>query len=169
MDLTLLIDRGPFIGSSIRSVLALVDTQDIKDQLLSNVMSDLYVGNQQILLPYPLPFGEAHCLCCRWNHQFSSSRAVLPSFATFFSTYFTIGDKIAPSDRRYVRLDGHPSEPVRSKVLTIRPGRKSMRCGLQADGDSRLLQYMQFLSPPSRHMDYVQCKPALVIIDVCGH
>jgi hypothetical protein len=30
-----------------------------------------------------------------------------------------------------------------------------------------LLQYMQFLVPPSRHMDYIQCKPALIIVDGC--
>jgi hypothetical protein len=171
LDLTLLIDREPFIGRSIHSVLTLVNTQDIKDldQLLCDMIFNIYARTQPIVLPYPLPFGEAHCLCCRWNDSFSSSRAVLPSCVTYISTYLTTGDRPAASDWRYLLLDEHPTEPVRSKVFTIRSGQQSIWCGLRVDSDSRVLQYMQFLNPPSTHTDYVQCEPVLVIISVCKY
>jgi hypothetical protein len=170
MDLTLFKDCEPFIGGSIQSVLALVDDQDVKDQLLWDGISEIYRATQLMALPYPIPFGQAHCLCCKWNCPFSSARAVLPSCRTTFTAYFTIGDRIVASDVRYIFFDDnlHPTRPVESPVFTIQPGRKSIWCGLRADYHSRLLQHMLFLRTlPSRHANYVQCKHALLIISAC--
>jgi hypothetical protein len=159
----------PFIGGGIHSVLALVDDQDVKDRLLLDAIIQIYQAAQHIVLPYPLPFGQAHCLCCKWSYPFSSARAVLPSCRTPFTTCITIGDRPAPSDIRYFLVDNdwHPTGPVRSSVFTIRPGWNSMYCGLSTE-DSRVLQSMLFLTLPSRHTNYVQCKPTLLIINVCG-
>jgi hypothetical protein len=166
----MLFDYEPFIGGSIESVLALVDDQDVKDHLLLDVFHQTYWAGQHIVLPYPLPFGQAHCLCCKWSYPFSSARAVLPSRRTTFTTYITIGDRPAPSDMRYFRVDNdwHPTGPVRSSVFTIQPGWNSIYCGLFTGDDSRVLQSMLFLTLPSRHTNYVQCKPTLLIISVCG-
>jgi hypothetical protein len=171
MDLTPISDYEPFIGGRIQSVLALVDDQDVKDHLLLNAIYLIYRAAQSIVLPYPLPFGQAHCLCCKWSYPFSSARAVLPSCRTIFVTCITIGDRAAPSDMRYFLVDNdwHPTGPVRSSVFTIRPGWNSMYCGVYTDDFSRVLQSMLFLTLPSRHPNYVQCKPTLLIISICGH
>jgi hypothetical protein len=169
VDLTPIFDYEPFIGSGIQSVLALVDDQDVKDHLLWSAIDQIYKAAQSIVLPYPLPFSQAHCLCCKWSYPFSSARAVLPSRRTTFATWITIGDRAAPSDVQYFLVDNdwHPTGPVRSSVFTIRPGWNLIYCGLSID-DSRVLQSMLFLTLPSRHTNYVQCKPTLLIINVCG-
>jgi hypothetical protein len=160
----------PWIGGSIESVLALVDDQDVKDHLLWNAISQIYQAAQPIFLPYPLPFGQAHCLCCKWSYPFSSARAVLPSCRTTIMTCITIGDRPASSDMRYFLVDNdwHPTGPLRSSVFTIRPGWNSIYCGLTTNYDSSVLQSMLFLTLHSRHTNYVQCKPTLLIINVCG-
>jgi hypothetical protein len=165
------LDYEPFIGSNIQSVLALVDDQDVKDQLLWHAIYQIYRAIQLIVLPYPLSFGQAHCLCCKWSYPFSSARAVLPSCRTTFMTCITIGDRAAPSDMRYFRVDNdwHPTGPVRSSVFTIRPGWNSIYCGLSTGGDSKVLRSMLFLTLLSRHTNYVQCKPTLLILSVCWH
>jgi hypothetical protein len=163
-------DYEPFVGGSIQSVLAFVDDQDVKDHLLLDVFYQIYRAVQPIVLPYPLPFGQAHCLCCDWIYPFSSARAVLPSCRTIFMTCITIGDRVAP-DTRYLLVDNdwHPtSGPVRSSVFTIQPGWNSMYCGMCTNDCSRALQSMLFLTLPSRHTTYVQCKPILLIISICG-
>jgi hypothetical protein len=67
-----------FAGVSIQSVLASSDdAQDIKDG--KAFLTQVYESRQQITLPYPLPFGQAHCVCCKWSYPFSSSCAILPS------------------------------------------------------------------------------------------
>jgi hypothetical protein len=129
----------------------------------------IYRAKQLIVLPYPLPFGQAHCLCCKWSYAFSSACAVLPSCRTTFATWITIGDRAAPSDVQYFLVDNdwHPTGPVRSSVFTIRPGWKSIYCGLDTSTDSRVLQSMLFLTLPSRHANYVQCKSTLFILSAC--
>jgi hypothetical protein len=167
----LAIDYEPFIGGSIESVLALVDDQDVRDRLLWNAIYQIYWAAQLIALLYPLHFGQAHCLCCKWSYPFSSSRAVLASCRTTFTTYITIGDRPAPSEMRYFLVDNnwHPTGPVRSSVFTIRPGWNSRYCGMYMNDCSRVLQSMLFLTLPSRHTNYVQRKPTLLIIGVCRH
>jgi hypothetical protein len=164
----MVVDYKPFFRGSIQSVLALVDDQDVKDHLLWHTSYQIYQAAQFIFLPYPLPFGQAHCLCCKWSYPFSSARAVLPSCRTTFTTYITIGDRPAPSDMRYLLVDNnwHPTGPVRSSMFTIRPGWNSIYCGLSTGDDSRVLQSMLFLTLPSRHTNYVQCKPTLLISSV---
>jgi hypothetical protein len=164
------VDYEPFIGCSIRSVLALLDDQDVRVHLLWDALCQIYRATQAIVLPYPLPFGQAHCLCCKWSYPFSSARAVLPSRITTFTTCITIGDRATPSDMRYFLIadDWHSTGPVRSSVFTIQPGWKSIYCGLSTNNDSRVLRSMLFLTLPSRHTNYVQCKPTLLIINVCG-
>jgi hypothetical protein len=164
------VDYEPFIGCSIRSVLALLDDQDVRDHLLWVALCQIYWAAQAIVLPYPLPFGQAHCLCCKWSYPFSSAHAVLLSCRTTFMTYITVGDRAAPSDMRYFRVDNdwHPTRPVRSSVFTIRPGWNSIYCGLFTDGLIALKSIL-FFTLPSRHTNYVQCKPTLLIISVCRH
>jgi hypothetical protein len=159
----------PFIGGGIQSVLALVDDQDVRDHLLLDAIDQMYWATELIVLPYPLSFGQAHCLCCKWSYPFSSARAVLPSCIATFTTCITGGDRVAPSDMRYFLIDNdwHPTGPVRSSVFTIQPGWKSIYCGLFTSDDSRVLQSMLFLTLPSRHTNYIQCKPTLLIISVC--
>jgi hypothetical protein len=139
------------------------------DWLLWDAISEIYEATQPVVLPYLFPFGQAHCLCCKWGYPHSSARAVLPSFRTTFTTYFTTGDSIADSDLRYFVSgnDWHPISLLKSSVFTIQPGWKSIWCSLITEYDSRLLQYMLFLNPPSRHTNYVQCKQALLIINGC--
>jgi hypothetical protein len=163
------VDYEPFIGSNIQSVLVLVDDQEVKDRLLWDVIYEIYWAAQLLVLPYPLPFSQAHCLCCKWSYPFSSARAVLLSCRTAFMTCITIGDRAAPSDMRYFLVDNdwHPTGPVRTSVFTVRPGWNSMYCGLSAE-DSRVLWSMLFLTLPSRHTNYVQCKPTLLVISICG-
>jgi hypothetical protein len=163
-------DYEPFIGGSIQSVLALVDDQDVKDHLLLGAIDQIYWATQLLVLPYPLPFSQAHCLCCKWSYPFSSAHAVLPSRRTIFTTCITIGDRPTPSDIRYCLVQDnnwHPTGPVRSSVFTIRPGWNSIYCGLVTGDNSRLLRSMLFLTLPSRHTNYIQCKSALLIISVC--
>jgi hypothetical protein len=163
-----------FAGISIQSVLASAnDAQDIKNALIHRILNEVYYNRQQITLPYPLPFGQAHCVCCRWSYPFSSACAVLPSCSTHL-TYFTSRGPynqlgLAASETAYIDIDyaKHPTGPLRSSVFTIQPGWKPIWCGLQAGHDSRLLQYMQFFGPRSEHTDYIQCKPASVILCVC--
>jgi hypothetical protein len=172
MDLTPVFDYEPFIGSGIQSVLALADDQDVElDHLLLEAIDQIYWATQLIVLPYPLPFGQAHCLCCNWSYPFSSARAILPSCRAIFTTCITIGDNAAPSDMRYFLIDNdwRPTGPVRSSVFTIRPGWNSIYCGLFTDHGSIVLQSMLFPTLPSRHTNHVQCKPTLLIINVCRH
>jgi hypothetical protein len=165
----MLFDYEQFIGGSIPSVLALVDDQEVKDHLLWNAIYQIYMATQPMVLPYPLPFSQAHCPCCKWSYPFSSARAALPSCRTTFVTYITIGDRPAPSDMRHFLVDNdwRPNGSVRSSVFTIRPGRNSMYCGVHTDDCLRVLQSMLFLTLPSRHANYVQCKPTLLILSVC--
>jgi hypothetical protein len=157
----MLFDYEPFIGGSIRSVLALVDDQEVKDHLLWDAIYQIYQAAQCIFLPYPLPFGQAHCLCCKWSHPFSSARALLlPPCRTLFTTYITIGDRPTRSDMRYLLFDNNTG-PLQCSVFTIQPGWKSIYCGLDTGYDSSVLQSMLFLTLPSRHTNYVECKPTL--------
>jgi hypothetical protein len=165
----MIFDYEPFVGCSIQSILALVDDQDVKNHLLWYAISQIYRVTQPIVLPYPLPFGQAHCLCCKWSYPCSSARAAVSSRRATFTTYIKIGDRPAPSDMRYFLVDNdwHPTGPVRSSVVTIRPGWESIYCGLFTAHDSRVLRSMLFLTLPSRHANYVQCKPTVLIISVC--
>jgi hypothetical protein len=161
-----------FTGTSIQSVLASADgAQNIKKALICGILTEVYEDRLRITLPYPLPFGQAHCVCCRWSYPRSSAYAILPLCSTRFSTYLTTGSPYNPpihaaSDIIYVDLDNdeNPTGPLRSSVFTIQSGWKSIWCGLQAEYDSRLLQYMRFFKP-SEH--YIQCKPAPVTFCVC--
>jgi hypothetical protein len=163
----------PFTGNNVQSVLASVnDAQDTKNRLLHDIFFETYTDRQQIVLPYLLPFKQAHCRCCRWSYPLSSARAILPPYTTDLVTRFTTAGshsqpRAATADIRYFRVHGHHAGPLGSSVFTIRPGRTSIWCGLKGGEDSILLQYLQFLIPPSRHTDYIQCKPAHVIIDAC--
>jgi hypothetical protein len=167
----MIVDYEPFIGGNIQSVLALVDDQGVRDHILLDALNCIYQVTPSIVLPCSLPFSQSHCLCCKWSSPFSSARAALPSCRTPFMTCITIGDRAAPSDMRYflVNNNWHPTGPVRSSVFTIRPGWNSIYCGLSTSNDSRVLQSMLFLTLPSRHTNYVQCKPTLLTIGVCRH
>jgi hypothetical protein len=135
MEKTLPYDDRLFTGSNVQSVLASDDAQDIKDWLLLCTLLDIDEGRGQRVIPYPLPLGQAHCVCCRWSYPFSSAHAVLPSCSSNLSVHLTIGDlfsppKLATSDVAYISLDTHPTGPLGSSVFIIQPGWKSIWCGL---------------------------------------
>jgi hypothetical protein len=161
------------IGSNIQAVLlaSANNAHESKDHLL-DIVCEIYDARQLVVKPYPLPFCQAHCACCRWSYPVSSAHAILHPCSTRFEAYFKVSDSYDPplyaaSEVTTVFLSGQPTRPLGSRVFTVQPGQTSLWCGLKAIYDSRVLQYMLFLAPQSDgHTDYIQCKPPLAIVGV---
>jgi hypothetical protein len=133
------------------------------------MLLEIYHAKQQIFLPYPLPFGQAHCVCCRWSYSFSSAYANLPFYSARVATYFTVSDSynpppIAASDTKSIFLDAHTTGSLQSSAFVLQPEKTSIWCGAFTNDGSEVLQYIQSLSLPSGHVDFVQCKFAPVNI-----